>query len=84
KPHGGGSFGIDFQDGHTIYQLWKYAKKRGLIPESDPIPHSALVYYSLNKNLCKKKELVQGRIPDFIYAIAPIIAKKEGMDFGRQ
>ncbi|MFA7204984.1 MAG: bifunctional DNA primase/polymerase, partial [Saccharofermentanales bacterium] len=42
KPHGGGSFGIDFQDGHTIYQLWKYAKKRGLIPESDPIPHSAL------------------------------------------
>jgi len=84
KPHGGGSFGIDFQDGYTIYRLWKYAKKRGLIPESDPIPHSALVYYSLNRNLCKKQELVQGRIPNFTYAFAPMVAKKEGMDFGRQ
>ncbi|MDD4804699.1 MAG: bifunctional DNA primase/polymerase [Candidatus Pacebacteria bacterium] len=84
KPHGGGSFGIDFQDGQTVYQLWKYAKKRGLIPESDPIPHSALVYYSINRKLCEKKELKQGRIPDFTYAIAPVVAKKEGMNFGRQ
>lgn len=84
KPHGGGSFGLDFQDGYTIYRLWTYAKKRGLIPESDPIPHSALVYYSLNKNLCKKKELKQGRIPDFAYFIAPVVAKTEGMNFGRE
>ena len=84
KPHGGGSFGIDFQDGYTIYRLWNYAKKRGLIPESDPIPHSALVYYTLHKELCEKKELKQGRIPDFAYIIAPVIAKTEGMNFGRQ
>ena len=84
KPHGGGSYGIDFQDGHTIFTLWKYAKEKGLISEEDPIPHSALIYYALSRGICKKKQIVDGRLPAFIYAITPLIADKEGIIFGRQ
>lgn len=84
KPHGGGSFGIDYQDGYTIFECWKYAKERGMIPEDDPIPHAALVYYALSKGLCVDDDIVDGRLPDFIYSITPVVAKIEGMNFGRQ
>jgi putative DNA primase/helicase len=85
KPHNGGSFGIDFQDGHTIYTCWEYAKNHGLIPEDDPIPHSALVYDTLQKNICTETDLVEGRLPidAYIYAIE-IAQYEEGINFGRQ
>lgn len=84
KPHGGGSFGFDFQDGYTIYTIWKHAKKMRLIPDDDPVPHSSLVYYALSKKLCKKEDLVDGRVPAFSYTFAPLLAKKEGINFGRK
>lgn len=84
KPHGGGSYGIDFQDGQTIFTIWNYAKNKGLIPEDDPIPHAALVYYALSRGICKKKQIVKGRLPDLVYAITPKIAAREGINFGRE
>lgn len=84
RPHGGRSFGVDFQDGHTVFEVWKYAKTAGLIPKDDPIPHAALVYYALKKGICKKKDLVNGsKLPDIIYDITLLAGKREGLDFGR-
>lgn len=85
KPHAGGSYGVDFLDGYTVYRCWRYAKEHGMIPEDDPIPHSALVYYTLNKHLCEKDQLVEGRIPFESYLWAPKIAQyEEGINFGRK
>lgn len=85
KPHGGGSFGIDFQDGETIFKLWVFAKQKGMIPEDDPIPHSALVYYALKKKLCFKKQIIGGRLPPIVYENVPKYAlRAEGINFGRQ
>ena len=48
KNAGVGPSTLDFKDGKTIYELWKYAKKNGFIPEDDRIPYSAYLY--LDKN----------------------------------
>jgi putative DNA primase/helicase len=83
-PHGGRFFGVDFQDGYTVYEVWKYAKDHGLIPEDDPIPAAALTYYALQKGLCKKNDLEKdGKLPPRIYQVTLLIAKQEGLDFGR-
>lgn len=85
KPHGGGSYGIDFQDGYTIFTIWKYAKDNRYIPEDDPIPHAALIYYALSRRICTKKQLTkEGRLPAFVYSVTPAIAKTEGINLGRQ
>lgn len=82
-PHGGWYFGIDFQDGETVFAVWKYAKDNGLIPENDPIPSKALTYYALQRGLCKKTDLKEGMLPPIIYQVALIVAKQEGLNFGR-
>lgn len=84
RPHGGRSYGVDFQDGYTVFEVWKYAKKAGLILENDPIPYTALVYYALKKGICKKKDLVNGgKLPDIIYDITLMAGKRERLNFGR-
>lgn len=83
-PHGGRYFGIDFQDGYTVFEVWKYAKNNGLIPENDPIPSAALSYYAIKKGLCKKEDLIDGyRLPDIIYRLTLIVGMQEGFNFGR-
>lgn len=82
-PHGSRSYGIDFQDGETIFEVWRYAKARGFIPENDPIPHNALIYYALNRGVCRKKDLVEGKLTDTLYAVTLMMAKREGLNFGR-
>jgi len=85
RPHNGRSYGVDFQDGETVFEVWKYAKRAGLIPDDDPIPHAALVYYALKNKLCKRKDLIDGfKLPDIIYDIALLAGKREGLNFGRQ
>lgn len=84
RQHGGRSYGVDFQDGYTVFEVWKYAKVAGFIPEDDPIPHSALVYYALKKGVCKKKDLIDGyKLPDILYSIVLLMGKREGLNFGR-
>ena len=35
---------LNLKDGKTVYQLWLFAKERGLIPKDDIMPKSALKY----------------------------------------
>lgn len=59
---------LDFQDGETVYEIWKYAKDHNYIPESDPIPTSALVFYALNNNYCNKDDVIDGwKLPVSVY-----------------
>lgn len=88
KPHGGRSFGVDFKDGYTVFEVWKYAKKCGYIPEDDPIPHSALVYYAMSRGICEKKDLIFDsmgwRLSDLHYKITLMVSEKEGINLGRK
>ena len=84
-PHGGRYYGVDFQDGYTVFEVWKYAKNSGLIPQNDPIPSSALSYYAIKKGVCKKEDLTDGyRLSDIAYTITLVMGKMEGLNFGRQ
>lgn len=83
KEHGSSYFGVDMFDGETVYKVWSYVKLHGFIPEDDPIPWSALAYYAISKNVCEKKDIVDGKIPKIFSTIALMIAKKEGLNFGR-
>ena len=83
-PHGGRSFGVDAQDGETVFKAWMYAKDHGMIPKDDPIPRKALVHYAISRGCCKKEELIDGdRLPTLGYTLARLVAKQEGIDLGR-
>ena len=83
-PHGGRSFGVDAQDGETVFKAWMYAKEHGMIPKDDPIPRKALFYYAISRGCCKKEELIDGdRLPTLGYTLARLVAKQEGIDLGR-
>ena len=84
KPHAGRGFGVDAQDGETVFRVWKYAKDRGLIPENDPIPRSALVYYAIYSGCCKKEDVIDGwKLPEINKVLTIIKAKQEGINLGR-
>jgi putative DNA primase/helicase len=84
RPHRGHYFGVDSQDGYTVFEVWSYAKSYGYIPQDDPIPQRALTYYAIQRGLCKKEELNEdGRLSSIVYQVALLIAKQEGLKFGR-
>lgn len=82
-PHGGHYFGVDQQDGHIVFEVWNYAKDRGFIPQDDPIPQKALAYYAVQKGICKKTDLKDGMLPPIIYQASLLVARQEGLNFGR-
>jgi putative DNA primase/helicase len=82
-PHHGHGFGVDSQDGETVFEVWKYAKEAGFIPIDDPIPQSALIYFALKHKICAKKDIRNGKIPSILYHITLLAAKREGITFGR-
>lgn len=82
-PHGGHYFGADAQDDEILFTVWLYAKENRLIPENDPIPSAALAYYALEKGICKKSDLKEDMLSPIIYQIALLVAKQEGLNFGR-
>lgn len=85
RPHGGRYFGVDAHDGETVFKVWLYAKEHGLIPENDPIPRSALVYYAIDRGCCKKNEIQDGnRLQILGYTLALLVAKQEGLNLGRK
>jgi putative DNA primase/helicase len=84
RPHGGRFFGVNAQDGETVFKVWMYAKEHGMIPQDDPIPRSALVYYAVDRGCCKKSEIQEGnRLPILGYSLALLVAKQEGINLGR-
>ncbi len=59
KPHknsSGAQDALDVKDGKTIFQLWDYARKNGIIPENDKIPYAARKY----KNLESVRAMIYG------------------------
>lgn len=85
KPHQGMFFGADATDGETVFQVWKYAKERVIIPKDDPIPKSALLYFA---DLCgvgkKEKKNNDRELSELEYRITLMMLNKAGVDHGRQ
>lgn len=73
--HGGRHYGADATDGETVFRVWKYAKEKGMIPNNDPIPLSALKYFARSKGICK--EIKDGKLTSLQYQIAVAMLKKE-------
>lgn len=67
--HGSGTSSLDFaDDGELVYNVWLYAKEHSIIPQSDPIPTKAMVYYAVSNGLCKDSEIIDGwKIPADVY-----------------
>jgi putative DNA primase/helicase len=83
--HGRGASSIDLKDGETQFKLWEYAKKEGLIPQDDPIPSKALVYFALKEKLCVESDIVDGwKLPTAIYNITIKKLHEAGVIPGRQ
>ncbi|WP_227376361.1 hypothetical protein [Haladaptatus halobius] len=43
-----------------VFAAWRYAKREGVIPEDDPIPHRALQYVAREHGLADTEDLVDG------------------------
>jgi putative DNA primase/helicase len=66
-----GNSTIDLHDGKTVFTLWKYAKEQGVIPASDPIPTSALTWFTVSTGICALSDLEDGwRLPVTAYCKA--------------
>ena len=66
--NGSGSSDVDTSDPKTIYALWVHAKQKGYIPDSDPMPSAAMVYYAVQEKLCDSKDVIDGwKLPRDVY-----------------
>ncbi|RXA21848.1 hypothetical protein EQO05_01010 [Methanosarcina sp. MSH10X1] len=83
--HGGKYFGADSQDGETVFKVWQYAKNSRLLPENDPIPLKALIYYAIEKKICNKEKVSKEcKLTSIEYRVTLAVAKTEGLNFGRK
>jgi len=82
---GSGPTCIDYEDGRTIFTIWKFAKKEGIVPKNDPIPPSALRWYAVDNGLCKSSDIIDGwKLPPGVYGKAiHLFEAEEGMSAGR-
>lgn len=83
---GSGSSCLDYEDGRTIFNIWRFAKKEGMIPKDDPMPTNALVWYAVDQGVCKSDEIEDGwRIPAKAYnQVISLFDEEEGMPAGRE
>lgn len=82
---GSGTSSLDLEDGETVFRLWENAKKTGMIPDNDPIPSKALVYYAINNKLCSNADVMNGwKLPTPIYNEALNKLEMDGIRSGRQ
>jgi len=66
--NGAGSSDVNFDDPKTVYTIWLHAKNHGHIPNDDPIPAKAMVYYALQSHICEESEVVDGwKLPKEVY-----------------
>lgn len=80
--NGAGSSDVNFDDPKTVYTVWTYAKSQGFIPDSDPMPTKAMVYYALQEKLCEERDISDGwKLPMGVYnkiiEIAPFNVGRE-------
>ncbi|CAG0996752.1 MAG: hypothetical protein OIN86_04670 [Candidatus Methanoperedens sp.] len=53
KGHNGRSESqLNLQDGETLYRIWEYAKKEGMIPIDDKPPGQAIVWFATHEGIC--------------------------------
>lgn len=83
---GVGGSSIKWDDGRTIFKMWKFAKKEGIIPADDPIPPAALRWYAVENGQCKQNEIKDGwKLPAKAYnGTIALIEAEEGISAGRQ
>jgi len=63
-----GPSSINLKDGKTMFEIWIFAKNNGYIPNNDPIPSSALTWFSLSSGYCSSSDLINGwQLPTDIY-----------------
>lgn len=63
-----GGSDVNFDDPKTVFEIWSHAKNNGYIPNDDPMPTKAMVYYALNENLCKENDVIDGwKLPMAVY-----------------
>jgi len=68
RGSGAGRSKVDLQDGKTVYDLWIYAKKQGILPQDGPIPAVAAKWFALDKGYCKESDIREGwRVPGHVY-----------------
>lgn len=86
KGSGVGDSCIKYRDGRTIFGMWKFAKKEGIIPKTDPIPPAALRWYAIENGQCKENEIGDGwRLPRKAYnGTITLIEAEEGISAGRE
>lgn len=66
--NGSGVSSVNFDDGEVVYKLWRYAKEHGFIPDDDPMPTKAMVYYAVDNTLCHQKDVIDGwKLPPDVY-----------------
>jgi hypothetical protein len=67
------------------FVAWKHAKEIGVLPESDPIPHTALIHIVLEHDLCERAAIQDGwKIPRGAYNTAlEILRDQYGLKPGR-
>lgn len=66
--NGSGDSDVNFDDPRNVYTVWLHAKNHGYIPDSDPMPTKAMVYYALQEKMCSEKEVIDGwKLPRDVY-----------------
>ena len=86
KTSTAGASSLDYGDGRTLFKMWAYAKRDGMIPKDDPIPTPAVVWYAVDKGICKHDEIVDGwKLPAGAYSqTIALIEDKEKISTGRR
>lgn len=73
-------------DDGELFAAWRHAKRHGLIPEDDPIPHAALRYVAVENDYFAREEIEDGwRLPSHAYRRAlDHVRNEHGVDPGRK
>jgi len=71
-------------DGEEIFSVWKYAKEHNHIPDEDPIPTKALVYYATYNDICKESDITDGwKLPADAYNRTLAVLREADINPGR-
>lgn len=85
RRSGVGSSTVDFKDPKTIFKMWSFAKKEGLIPKTDPIPWKAFNWFAVDAGICTSDDMIDGwKLPRASYNRVIEQLEKDGTPAGRR